>query len=324
MSAQRETVVPRAPSNRAFYNKMRDWGWKETKKNGSWFTMAHPLTGEKVNVRQPTQHEANPSSTFIEVYPEKFWSGPSSSYLHTLEKRAERKEAERAGLREGDKVTLATPAPHLVGVSTRFDAPKVTPPATAPKTTERGGNRVGTRTGNVTREEVLRVMNLLPAKMWTRPEILAVLESEGRVVEDRTKDLTDIANRVMALINGKIVTRLNRGEYWLTAHVPDHLRVEAVVANAFKAAMKADPTPEMLTVIEDRPASTIVTTEEPTMPAPVPAPATPASVEASIDDTIEAVLDLLLPDGFKASHLRYIAPWVEATKQMVTHVTGGG
>jgi hypothetical protein len=43
----------------------------------------------------------------------------------------------------------------------------------------------------------------------------------------------------------------------------------------------------------------------------------------SIDDTIEAVLDLLLPSGFKASHLRYIAPWVETTKRMVEEVTRG-
>lgn len=61
-------------------------------------------------------------------------------------------------------------------------------------------------------------------------------------------------------------------------------------------------------------------------PVTVPVVAEPrnvVTVAESVDDTIEAVLDLLLPDGFKASHLRYIAPWVEATKQMVSAVSNG-
>ena len=40
----------------------------------------------------------------------------------------------------------------------------------------------------------------------------------------------------------------------------------------------------------------------------------------SIDDTIEAVLDLLLPNGFRAADLRFIAPWVETTKSMIAQV----
>ena len=40
-------------------------------------------------------------------------------------------------------------------------------------------------------------------------------------------------------------------------------------------------------------------------------------VEESVDDVIEAVLDLLLPGGFKAQDLRVITPWIEATKKMV-------
>ena len=39
--------------------------------------------------------------------------------------------------------------------------------------------------------------------------------------------------------------------------------------------------------------------------------------EESVDDVIEAVLDLLLPGGFKAQDLRVITPWIEATKKMV-------
>jgi hypothetical protein len=43
-------------------------------------------------------------------------------------------------------------------------------------------------------------------------------------------------------------------------------------------------------------------------------------VYESIDDTIEAVLDLLLPKGFRAADLRFIAPWVDATKAMIDQV----
>jgi len=41
----------------------------------------------------------------------------------------------------------------------------------------------------------------------------------------------------------------------------------------------------------------------------------------SVDDVIEAVLDLLLPQGFQAKDLRVILPWIEATKLMVGTVT---
>lgn len=43
----------------------------------------------------------------------------------------------------------------------------------------------------------------------------------------------------------------------------------------------------------------------------------------SMDDVLEAVLDLLLPNGFKARHMRFIQPWMTATQRMIEEVTSG-
>lgn len=76
-----------------------------------------------------------------------------------------------------------------------------------------------------------------------------------------------------------------------------------------------------------------ITPVEPKRPIP-PSPAQPVNnpgsplpttvinnsakpAEETVDDVIEAVLDLLLPNGFKAQDLRVIQPWIEATKKMV-------
>jgi hypothetical protein len=71
-----------------------------------------------------------------------------------------------------------------------------------------------------------------------------------------------------------------------------------------------------LRAVPQQPDPPAVTQQQP------PAPEV-ARVAESVDDVIEAVLDLLLPQGFKAAHLRFIAPWVESTKRMVDAVGRG-
>jgi hypothetical protein len=120
-------------------------------------------------------------------------------------------------------------------------------------------------------------------------------------VDAASQNLTDINNRFVYLQGKGLAERVMNGTYRATQK-----------GHAIAARIQHDVSRV------DTPAPT-AKPSAPTAQAAVPAPDTQVVYE-SIDDTIEAVLDLLLPKGFRAADLRFIAPWVDATKAMIDQV----
>jgi hypothetical protein len=281
---------------------MEKWGWEKGKSNGTWQSMHSPeidgVLTVRVRVRPATQHDANPTSVFMEVYRlttdgdgEMFWRGPTEGWQQYLSmekaKAAKRKKAEQeAALAKAAERAAAKAAEHK--------------PVLTIVPEEKGGPMA------VPNKEPKPVR--LPSKdvleVLTEHDGPMTVKSIGKKLGlDMTnpQNIEDVANRGAYLVSKGLAERVMQGTYrvansarTIDARVQHDVQREAVPQHQAPAAEVA------------------------------PRVQSPASVVVeSIDDTIEAVLDLLLPQGFKASHLRYIAPWIEATRRMVEEVSKG-
>jgi hypothetical protein len=318
-----QVTVPRQPSNRSVFEQMLRWGWTEGNSDGKWVSMYGPPIGEtdgvRLRIRPATQHDANPATVFRDIYrlttngdPRLFWAGPGDMHRQIIsmalaekeaqskrieeEKiakaaaRAERQAAEEAArrAREAVKVTVTTPTPAIQPTE-----PEQEQPMTA---TTKG-----------------RVLDSFPASKV----VLGVLAEFDRPTTVRellihfgyptNADYTNaMSGRCSYLVSKGLATRVMYGSYRVANN-----------ASAISARVQHQVDPASPQTPPAAPAA-------PAAPAQIAPPSVSPTVAAeSIDDTIEAVLDLLLPSGFKASHLRYIAPWVETTKRMVEEVTRG-
>ena len=312
---QRESRVPRHPSNRSLVEKMGEWGWRIVKQGSKRWVLEAPYGDGRVEVMPPALHEANPTSVFLDVYrltsagdPELFWRGPSRLAIdmlneHLLAKKKE-KQAREAAEREKQAAVAAeraaaAPAPPTSVSNLKPPGQLVVVPTAAPKaepTPEPPTVVFVTRPYTKGRtSSVLDAVNASPRSMTIRQ----VASRIGLDVSDPGEHRRLIQSLSALAREGKI-TRPAKGVY---------RRLAKDVTPAAPAAPEVQPAPQEVAVLTPQPVE-----------AP-PAPADQAAAE-SVDDVIEAVLDLLLPNGFQAKHLRVIAPWIEATKRMVEAVAG--
>lgn len=308
--AERASRIPRHPSNRSFIEQMMKWGWEVGKTDGSWQSMFSPPIAERqvrVRVRPATQHDANPTSVFMEVYRltcagdgEMFWRGPSDMWLQMLsmeKAKAEKakkaayeeslaKAAKRAEVKAAEAAAKNQPVRVLALVPDTKGEPMVAPPKNGQLRDPVKGVRLGSK-------DVLEVLTDHDGPMTVKTVGLKL----GLDMDD-DHNIRDVANRCGYLVAKGLAERVMQGTYRVSNE-----------GKTIDARVQHDG-------IHSRQA------EKPA-PRPVAATTTVAEVADSIDDVIEAVLDLLLPQGFKASHLRFIAPWVESTRRMVEAVGNG-
>jgi hypothetical protein len=312
------TRVPRQPSNRSVYEQMIAWGWKPGKTDGSWQSMFSPPIGTKqvrLRVRPPQQHDANPATVFKEIYrlttggdPELFWRGPSDTWLQMLaneQQLAEKRkqdEYEASLTRAAARAEAQAAAEAAKNQPVRILAVAPEPRATArPGLTEEGRKRMGKRTiHTITSKDVLEVLTAHDGPMTCKSIAKALGLDASADADGKYPVSNKISNACRYLVDCDLAERVMNGTYRVTSK-----------AKTINARVQHDGIHEDHSGI-------------PAVNAP-PEAARPvvARVAESVDDVIEAVLDLLLPQGFKASHLRFIAPWVETTKRMVAEVDGG-
>jgi hypothetical protein len=117
MTDQRQSLVPRSPSNRRFFDRMVAWGWVPGKGDGDYVSMLTPpiVTPSKtVKVRAPTHHNGNSTKAILDVYKattagdaELFWQGPSEMWLQMLEQHRQDAERQRTEKQAAEEVKAA-------------------------------------------------------------------------------------------------------------------------------------------------------------------------------------------------------------------------
>lgn len=280
-----ESATPRHPSNRSFITQMERWGWT-IRKSGELLTMRAPLGNETVQVQPANKHDANATSVMMTVYrlttqgdADLFWRGPSQMWLDMIALKQEEEAAARRPRRPDPPVAHAVPE----------HAPPPADVKTEPPTPERARcKRMSTREGvyGVLAEHTGR--GTLTATMVARRLGLDPNEEQER---------RSVNNHLSALFLEGRVDRPKMGHYRVPSPRPSRPGQEAVLST---------------------PMPVVAQPVAPAAPAPPPPPApAPVAPAESVDDVIEAVLDLLLPGGFKAQDLRVIQPWIDATKLMV-------
>jgi hypothetical protein len=276
--------------------------------------MFSPPIAEKqirVRVKPATQHEANPTTTFRDVYKitcdgdaEMFWHGPSDMWLQMLS--MERAKAEK---RAKDEVaaSLAKAAERAERMAADA-AMKNQPVRVIAPEPERGAPVANPKPGELLREAKAgtRVPSNAVLEILTEhdgPMTVKTIVAKMGLDTSNIRNTIDVANRCGYLTQKGLAERVMQGTY----RISDRGKTNDARVQHDGIHLRAVP---------QQPDPPAVTQQQP------PAPEV-ARVAESVDDVIEAVLDLLLPQGFKAAHLRFIAPWVESTKRMVDAVGRG-
>lgn len=319
-----ETAIPKHPSNRRIIEQMRLWGWAVGKQNGKWQQMLGPPVGDMkgvtIAVKPASQHDANPTDVFLEIYrittagdAEAFWDGPPDQQAwDDMLAQAWKREKARREQDQADALSRAAENAQRLAVQHRAEKRRQERLAEAAKQTPNVSRETSakpiTKKPTTKKESMIperRLINIDPAKVRLRSsDVLQVLVTKDRPMnhtallkelnlEDNAQNRSDVSGRCCYLASKGLAVRVMAGTY---RAAPD--------AHAIAARISHD-------VHSDQPQTAAHSD---------PAPAVRQVVE-SIDDTIEAVLDLLLPHGFRAADLRFIAPWVETTKTMVEEVS---
>ena len=303
-----ESATPRNPSNRSVITQMERWGWRIVK-TGKYVDMRAPIGTETVGVQAANKHDANATSVLLTIYrlttqsdADLFWRGPSKLWTDMIEaKRAEEQAARRSSM-------VLPPAPKVTPVAVPAPPPK------NPSPNQRSGwawayNNEG--------ETVAETLTHAPRKnsppMATSRQVIAELSAAApRALDAETicrrlgLDPTDepqrrcISNILSSLYRAGQIRRMRLGHYRTLAVATSG---DAVVVPKPVTPQPAPPAAPSVAVIQN---DAVFAARRP---------------NESVDDVIEAVLDLLLPQGFQAKDLRVISPWIEATKLMVGTVT---
>lgn len=307
MSDHRASAVPRAPSNRRVIEQMKRWGWTTGRQDGRWMTMHGPPIGEMsgitLAVRPGSQHDANPTTIFHEIYnlttngdANSFWEGPPEVWQDMLRQARERSEKARAAAKEAELARAAQVAREREWEAIRIEGERQAEAARAEAAKREVKEMESKRkTGKGIRTSDIRASDVLDCLATNdRPmNIQAVGRRMGLDMDNET-NVRDVGNRLAYLYSKGLAER--------------------VMAGTYRALGSGTATSGRIEHHVDR-----KNTHEPERVSPDRTIFNPITIEP-IEDSIEAVLDLLLPNGFKASHLKFIAPWIDATKQMLNEV----
>lgn len=307
-----ESVIPRQPSNRRLIEQMKAWGWIEGK-TGKYLTMKAPVGDETVGVQPANKHDANATSIFLAIYrlttqgdADLFWRGPSDLWIEMLKEQraadARKKEAHMHEQPRGQQAVPTTPMPAV--------ARSVEPAAPPVGSTKRPAYFTGKKYSST--KSVLEVLAASPNRSMDAEAICKKLGLDPTVEAERRS----VSNTLSLLYKNGQVRRMKIGSYRCLTPPPQEM-----VLTADNQLRPVTP------IIFDPPVDGVTQNSYPISVTHATVPATALinnsvfmalkPAEESVDDVIEAVLDLLLPGGFKAQDLRVITPWIEATKKMV-------
>lgn len=318
------SAIPRHPSNRRIIDQMMLWGWSLGKRDNRWQTMVGaPIgatQGVTLAVAASTQHDANPTSIFLEIYRlttagdgEAFWEGPPDpQFWADTVNQARRRERQRKEVEQTDVLAKAAEAAQhqamLDRAATRRkerlhilpEVPELPPLPTKERKPRKEESVPLTHNTKVRSNDVFGVLVNNDRPMNAK-EIATVM---GLDLAD-ARNTRDVTNRCGYLVSKGLATRVMNGTFRATPQ-----------GHAVAARIQHEVTQHT-----DQPTAKAAAAKPPNIMPIMDLSPTPVSIVAeSIDDTIEAVLDLLLPGGFRAADLRFIAPWVDATKTMISQV----
>lgn len=306
-----ESVIPRQPSNRRLIEQMILWGWTPHK-SGKYTTMRPPIGNETVDVQPAQKHDANATSIFLAIYrlttqgdADLFWRGPSELWLEMLaeQREAERKKREKMNEPRGQQAVPAAP-PLVVTQSVE--------PA-RPSTKGRPSYFTGQKYSST--KSVLEVLEASPNRSMDAEAICKKLGLNPDVLAERRS----VSNTLSFLYKKGEVRRMKVGSY--RALAPESPPRQEMTLTTDGLLLPVTPIifdPPVDGVTQNSHPISVTLAHEPIVVVVNNSPLTADKhIEESVDDVIEAVLDLLLPKGFKAQDLRVITPWIEATKTMV-------
>lgn len=299
-----ESATPRNPSNRSVITQMERWGWQIVK-TGKYVTMRAPIGDETVGVQAANKHDANATSVLLTIYrlttqsdADLFWRGPSKLWTDMIDAQRAKERDERRKKLEQPEIKAHMPA--------AWDTPtpkEPTVPEPEPK-----------------QEPSLIRANSKYVHMATREQVIEVLQTTGKTMDAamicrrlglnplEERERRCVSNHLSALYLAGRIQRPKAGKYRVLAPIstvrpgPSPIAVTPTPAVARSVAPAAPP----VAIVQNEVVFAARKGDE--------------SVD-DVDDVIEAVLDLLLPQGFQAKDLRVISPWIEATKLMVGTVT---
>lgn len=288
--------VPTAPSNRHFIRQMIEWGCVVGKTTGDDTIMTFP-NGKTITVRSARSHLGNKNSIFQEVYKtfdgaRAFWAGPNVVAESPV--RAAAKE-----LPETPKRT-------------------VTPPGSEPVPTTKAPAAVTRRPHGIS----TAVFDL----MIKHGQPLTVSEAAKRL--NLTNRQVSSAMAYMASDDLKFIRRIKNGVFELIENPPhpDHrIGIDVQVGSTLKERVHATPPEvpvqrerrgEVDTEVDERGIGHVLVAPPAELPAPI-SNGNHSDPEVS-DDEIYAMLDMLVPQGFKAVHYPSVERWVAATRDLVS------
>jgi len=293
-----ESATPRNPSNRSVITQMERWGWQIVK-TGKYVEMRAPIGTETVGVQAANKHDANATSVLLTIYrlttqsdADLFWRGPSKLWTDMIEtKRAEELAARRKKFQQ--------PEVNVQRLPTEWTPPTTKEPAVAepePKS------------------PLIRPVGKARARIATREQVIAELQATGK-----TMDAAMVCRRLG--LDPKDERERRAVNNHLSALYLDG-RIRRMKMGNYRELASTEP-------VSSRPLVATPVATQPVAPAAAPSVVVVQNdavfaarrPNESVDDVIEAVLDLLLPQGFQAKDLRVISPWIEATKLMVGTVT---
>lgn len=298
--------VPTHVTNGKLIDQMKEWGWREGKANGNFVTMRPPanIDGETIKVKPRQVHNGNSSRVISDVYRltcqgdrELFWRGPSELWVEMVA-RAEYEAEQRRQARETAAAERATAR----AANAAATAPPV--PSPAPADPPRPKRR---RTSDVTSKDVLAVLVKLD-----RPT-RAVDVAADLNIDPTAANLKTLVARLGYLADKGHAVRVMNGCYRVAP-------TAAAMAGRYDHDVQhhGDIVPPIV-VDPPAPPADVVVAEQHSTEVVVVYRATP---EVDEEAELEAVLDMLLPDGYKAKHRRMVEDWVELTRKMRATVNG--
>jgi hypothetical protein len=292
LDQERERLAfPLHPSNRSVINRMKEWGWVVVRERGDRWALTLPGV-KTVTVNAPTFHENNRTPIMREVVAATcggdhslFWNA-SPLDIEGM-KRPEPTVAQVAAILAAPDTVSPPPAKEPAMPT---EAPPVTgpPPHVPLRGTSEADPTKPPRTRQHGHTEI--VLNYLLSDGHTH--------TTGQIAEATGLSRDRVNKAAGYLVNVGAARRIKVGVYQVSDATAAAARVEVTHHDHHEEAFIGNPVP----VVRESPA--VVTVEWP----------------ADTENEVLDVLDLLLPDGFKAKHLPAIEEWKAATVRLLREV----
>lgn len=301
-------MVPSKVSNASLIRQLELWGYRKVGNKGDTWTMANPdYKGRRVQVTAPQVHKGNSTVVIRNVYKvvtngdaEAFWARRTPSNVpiedaieevfDTMARETARKHAEPWYEQTTSEPTVVTTVTDTADSATSKEEPmsnrEVQVEPLAAKKRQRGAA-----------SKVLQYLHDHPHDHLTAPTIGAALHLEPIVASGALAHLHRLG----------FAERLVRGTYRLSPSLAADRTVRHQHGGSVQTPAPLTQQAAVAAVAERRPAPTIV-----------------PDVPPAEGDDLDAMLELILPEGyrFRPSHLQAMRKWQSATAELLVILRG--